>query len=268
METLFFWLSKLLWFLISPLNFVLLLLLSVWLLFKFGMIRLAKPVLGSIVLILMLIAIFPIGEWLLYPLENRFRTNPDLPESIEGIIVLAGALNAEKSIQWKQVQVTGSVERELAFIKLSKTYPDATLVYTGGSSSLLYQQYKQADVAKQLFEEQGLDTSRIIFERESRNTIGNASRSLQLVKPKFNNTWILITSAFHMPRSIGVFCSEGWPTLPFPVDHQTYPGRLFRIEFELAEHLNVLSLAIHEWLGLMAYRLTGKTSSILPNHCD
>lgn len=267
MDTLFFWISKLAWFLISPLNFILLLLILVWFLLLFNVKRLVKPLMGSIILILVLIALFPIGNWLLYPLEKRFQTNPDLPESIEGIVVLAGALDPEHSALWGQTEVNGAVERELAFMKMAKAYPDAILVYTGGSSSLIHQEFKAADVAKILFEEHGLDTTRMIFEREARNTHENAILSLDLVKPGLELPWVLITSAFHMPRSIGIFCKAGWPMIPYPVDHQTKPVLQFGIGYSLGGHMNELDIAIHEWLGLVAYWLTGKTTALLPGQC-
>lgn len=267
MDTLFFWASKLVWFLISPFNFILLLLVSAWLLLLFKAKRLVTPLMGGIVLMLMLIALFPIGNWLLYPLEKRFKTNPELPGSIEGIVVLAGALEPEHSALWGQTEANSAVERELAFMKMAKAYPDAILVYTGGSSNLIRQEFKAADAAKSLFEEHGLDTSRIIFEREARNTHENAILSLERVNPRLDLPWVLITSAYHMPRSVGIFCKAGWPVIPYPVDHQTHPVLQFRIGYSLGGHMNELELAIHEWLGLVAYRLTGKTTSLLPDQC-
>ncbi len=267
MDTLFFWLSKLVWFLISPLNFILLLLIVTWLLLRADSKRFARTLMGSIVLVLIFIAFFPVGEWLLHPLENQFKTNPQLPASVEGIVVLSGALNARDSALWGQTEVNGAAERELAFMRLAKMYTRARLVYTGGSSSLINQQYKAADVAKQLFQQQGMDTSRIIFERDSRNTYENASLSLALVKPELEGSWILVTSALHMPRAIGLFCKAGWPMIPYPVDHRTRPGHLLRIEYALGGHLSTLSDALHEWLGLLAYRLSGKTTALMPEQC-
>ena len=268
MDSLFFWFSKLLWFLISPLNFILLLLIGVWLLQLFNAKRLVLPITTGIVLVLVTVALLPLGSWLLYPLENRFETNPDLPESIEGIVILSGALNAEQSALWNQTEVNGAVDRELAFMKMAKAYPDTVLIYTGGSSSLIQQEFKAADVALKLFEEQGLDTTRIIFERQSRNTHENATLSYALAKPRLEKPWVLITSAFHMPRSIGIFCKIGWPMIPFPVDHRTNPGGNFKITYNLLGHLSELDIAIHEWLGLMAYRFTGKTMALLPEQCS
>ena len=267
MDTLFFWLSKLAWFVISPLNFILILLIIVWLLILINAKRVIKPLMSSIVLVLLLITLFPVGKMLLHPLETRFETNPVLPNSIEGIVVLSGALNPKHSALWQQTEVNGAVDRELAFMRMARAYPGAVLIYTGGSSSLISNEHKAADVAKQLFAEQGLNTDRILFERQARNTHENAILSLKLAKPKFERPWILITSAFHMPRSIGIFCKAGWPMLPYPVDHQTIPGKQFTISFNLGAHLNMLNLAIHEWLGLIAYRLTGKTPALLPDKC-
>ena len=218
-------------------------------------------------IVLLIIAFFPVGKWLIYPLETRFEINPELPESIEGIIVLAGALNVQQSSLWQQVQANGAIDRELAFMKMMKDYPNAKLVYSGGSSSLTNQDYKAADIALDLFREQGLDTTRILFERESRNTFENASLSYELVKPSLEKPWILITSAFHMPRSIGIFCTLGWPLIPFPVDYRTTPAQEPAMSFNLGGHMSLLDIAVHEWLGLLAYRLSGKTTSLLPERC-
>ena len=102
-------------------------------------------------IVLLIIAFFPVGSWLLYPLETRFEINPKLPESIEGIVILSGALNVEQSSLWRQVQANGAIDRELAFMKMMKDYPEARLVYSGGSSSLTNQEYNAANIALTLF---------------------------------------------------------------------------------------------------------------------
>ena len=267
MDTVFFWLSKSLWFLLSPLNFMLLCLGLVWLLWLLNIRKYLKSLTTIVLLTLYAMAIFPLGSSLLYPLENRFETNPVLPQEIEGIIVLSGAINADKSNLWDQTEVNGAVDRELAFIKLARRYPKAMLVYTGGSSNLIAQENKAADVARQLFSELGLSPERIIFERDSRNTWENAQLSFQSVQLGLSRPWILITSAFHMPRAVGVFCKTGWPVIPYPVDHYSSPERSFKLGFNLASRAGMLDLAVHEWLGLLAYRLTGKTEALLPEVC-
>ena len=240
----------------------------VWFLWLINIRKHLKLLTTILILTLYAMAIFPLGSSLLNPLENRFITNPILPREIEGIIVLSGALNADRSKLWNQTEVNGAVDRELAFIKLARRYPNARLVYTGGSSNLLAQENKAADVARQLFTELGFNTERISFERNSRNTWENARFSFQTVQPALGRPWILITSAFHMPRAIGVFCKTGWPTIPYPVDHHSSPESSFQLGFQswLVGPVYLI-LAVHEWLGLIAYRLTGKTSALLPETC-
>ncbi len=267
MDTLFFYLSKLLWLIISPDSLLLLLIILSLILFYIGKNKLAKKMLSITSGILLFIAFFPIGEWLLYPLESRFQTNPVLPEKIDGIIVLSGAEDAELSHVWGQVELGSAAERDLTFISLAQRHPQAKLVFTGGSGSLTKQQFKGADIAEQLFKQLGFNTDKILFERESRNTYENAIFSKKLIKPVKNENWILITTSWHMPRSVGIFCKEEWPVIPYPVDHQTNKNELFKINFSLAENLLGLKIAIKEWLGLFAYYISGKTPALLPNKC-
>ncbi len=265
MHSVFFWISKLAWLLIAPGNLLLLLLLLTWfLLHRGGSLRPAKRLLTAIVAGCLLVAVLPLGEWLLYPLETSFKANAPLPARVDGIVVLSGAENPALSALWKQAELGDGAERDLAFMALARRYPEARLIFTGGSGSLLDQQHKAADVAETLFSEAGMDTARILFERESRNTYENALFSMKIATPKPGENWLLITTAWHMPRSMGIFRRVGWPMLPYPVDHRTAPGHLLHCDLDFIGHLNDLQTALKEWLGLAAYRLTGKTSAFLP----
>ncbi len=267
MDTLFFYISKIIWLFISP-DSLLLILIIVTLIFSYtGKEKTAKTLLAITSGFLIVIAFFPVGEWLLFPLESHFQTNPLLPEKVDGIIVLSGAENAELSHLWGQVELGGAAERDVMFLALARQYPDAKLAFTGGTGSLLKQEYKAADIAEKLFGNLGFDTNRIIFERESRNTYENVIYSKKIIKPEKNKNWILITTGWHMPRSVGIFCKADWPVIPYPVDHQTKKGNLFRFNFDLANNLSALKTAIKEWLGLFAYYLSDKTTSILPDKC-
>jgi len=267
MDTLFFFLSKLIWLLISPDSLLLILILVALVFLYLGNQQLAKKLLSIVSGLFIIIAFFPVGEWLLYPLESRFQTNPVLPDKITGVIVLSGAEDTELSNRWQQVELNNAAERNLAFLTLAQQYPKAKLLFTGGSGSLIEQNHKAADVAEKLFKQLGVDTTRIIFERESRNTYENAINSKKTVKPVKSETWILITTSWHMPRSVGIFCKAEWPVIPYPVDHQTNKDNLFRISFNLSNNLQTLKTAIKEWLGLFAYYLSGKTTSFLPSQC-
>jgi uncharacterized SAM-binding protein YcdF (DUF218 family) len=264
MDSLFFWISKLAWLLLTPDSVILILLVAAWALLRRGAYRSARRVLGLVVTAMILIATLPLGEWLLYPLERRFPANPVLPARVDGIIVLGGSEDAVRSAFWNQTELGESAERDLAFLMLARRYPDARLVFAGGSGSLARQEYKGADVAKRLFEEQGLDLARITFESRSRNTCENVKYTQALVRPTPDQTWILVTTAWHMPRSFGIFSKAGWVTIPYPVDHWTDSAHLLRVDLDLAGHLRDLTYGVKEWIGLAAYYATGRTSSLFP----
>ena len=268
LNTLFFYASKIIWALLSPATLIYLLLMLGIALVYCRKIDLAKILLGAAAVLLTLIAILPLGLWLASPLENRFPANPQLPDNIDGIILLGGAIDPLKSYIWNQPEFGDAADRYIAFIELAKNYPDAELIFTGGAGSLLDQEYKEADVALYFLESMGIERSRLEMERDSRNTYENAVNSKALVKPRPGENWILVTSATHMPRSMGVFCQQDWAVIPYPVDHATSPGRQMRLSFNLAENLAALNYHAREWAGLLAYFVSGKTSAFLPGQCS
>src|SRR5690606_25038385 len=140
-------------------------------------------------------------------------------------------------------------------------------VFTGGSGSLVNQVYKEAEWSKKLFAQQGMDITNIIFEGQSRNTYENALYSKRLANPRPYENWLLITTAFHMPRAVGVFCKAGFPVIAYPVDHWTLPENLLRIEWNFTAHFYDFNIALQEWVGLLVYRLTGKTAGLLTTGC-
>lgn len=264
MDTLFFWLSKLIWELMAPDSLLLIGLLTGLVLLKRKRQRAAQWVLRSLFVALLITALFPVDDWLFCPLETRFETNPLLPESVDGILCLGGGEDAGKSQVWNQVELADGGERLVTFLTLAKRYPQAKLVFSGGSGQLFNQDTKGAGVVERLFQEMQMDTSRLILERESRNTYENGKLSQALVHPQAGETWILITTAWHMPRSVGVFRKIGWPVIPYPVDHWSTPGQLLSFEFSLSGHLRDLRHGAKEWVGLLAYYMTGKTSALFP----
>ena len=205
-----------------------------------------------------------VGRPMMLALENRFPVMRDLPPEVDGIIVLGGIVNEVVGRSRGQLAVGGSVERVVAFAELSKKYPNAKQVFTGGSGKLLTQNIKEADAIQPLLRAFGMDVGDIIFESASRNTHENAVLTHQMVSPSPDEKWILITSAFHMPRSIGAFRQAGWQIEAFPVDYNYRGDEGFALRFNLRHGLNELAIAAHEWLGLVFYRLSGKTGTLFP----
>lgn len=206
------------------------------------------------------VAALPIDQWLLAPLEERFPPPRELPAYIDGIIALGGAIDPELSARYGMPSLNEHAERMTTFVKLARLYPSAKLVFSGGSASLFVGRPAEADAAKLLFKDLGLDPAKIVFEDQSRNTYENAIFSKRLVNPKPGEIWVLITSAEHMSRSVGIFRRAGWPVIPWPVAYKSGGG----YELQLGGHLKRLDLAVHEWLGLLAYRLLDRTDALFP----
>ncbi len=267
MQDLFFYTSKVFWLFLAP-DTLYLLLLSTGILLLFTRFRgFAQKLLLSLMVISWIIAVLPVGEWLFYPLETRFPTPPRLPESVDGIIVLGGSINPSLSEYWQQLETYSNHERLSQFILLAKKYPDARLVFTGGNASMRSGLATEADQVRQYLLDSGIQENRLILENRARNTYENALLSKQLVQPSAQENWILITSAYHLPRAVGIFCQQHWPVIPYPVDHNSLPDRLFSPKLQLANHASDLVEASHEWVGLIAYYVTGKTSRLIPTDC-
>ena len=99
---------------------------------------------------------------------------------------------------------------------LARLYPQAKLVFSGGSAALIFHKEKEADAAHKLWRELGVPESQMVFENQSRNTFENAVFTQALVHPKKGERWLLVTSALHMPRAMGVFRALGMNPRLFP----------------------------------------------------
>jgi uncharacterized SAM-binding protein YcdF (DUF218 family) len=249
-DSLFFWLSKLIWMIIRP-DFLLVGLAVMGMIFWFfGAVKKAKWIFSCVVSAMNAITVFPLGSLLLTPLEHRFSTNPVLPEKVDGIIMLGGAENNHLTRMWHQSEINNAADRYIGFARLVRAYPDAVHIFTGGSGDPMHQEWKDADTARQVLMDIGLDTSSMVFEDQSRNTYENGLFAKALVHPKAGQTWVLVTIAAHMPRSVGVFNRLGWPVIPYPMDHSTRPDRQIKPELNFSGHLERLVTAATEWTGL------------------
>jgi uncharacterized SAM-binding protein YcdF (DUF218 family) len=254
--------SKLFWWTVNPGNVLLALLCVGLLALVLGRTRLGIRLVGLVTALCLVVTVLPVGPWLLHPLEDRFPAAV-VPERVDGIIVLCGAINPVLSAARRQPILTDSAERLFSFVALARRYPEARLVFTGGSASVVDTVDREADVARTVFQGLGLDTGRVLFERESRNTYENAVLTKRLIDPKPGERWVLVTSAYHMPRAIGCFRAQGWPVIPYPVDYGTSPGG-DAPSFSLLEGLDGVHWALREWIGLAFYYLAGRTDRFWP----
>lgn len=262
----FFPLSKIIFFLITPSNFFILVgLLGCLLLFTqagwvFGRILAITGFLG-----LLAGGLLPLAAVTLLPLENRFPAFTDDGTPIDGIIVLGGGLMTTISDERGQLTVNAAGERQIALADLARRYPKARLLFSGGSGNLQEGTVSEAGTVGRFADTLGVPRDRLILEERSRNTRENARFSAELATPKPGERWLLVTSAWHMPRAVGCFRRAGFPVTAYPVDYRTAgPRDATRFNTFASDGLLEFDLAVKEWIGLVAYKLAGYTDAWMP----
>ncbi len=266
----FYYLSKIGWFVLQPSNALVILACVGGLLLLGHRRRLGGWMLGAALAGFVVFGFSPLGNLLVLPLEERFPpwTQGNGPPP-DGIIVLGGSFDTAVSAGRGVVALNESGERLTAFADLARRYPDAKLVFTGGSGQILFNRASEADIAGGMFAGLGLSPDRIVLEDQSRNTWQNAVYTKDLVEPEPGERWLLVTTAWHMPRSIGCFRAVGFDVEAFPVDYRTRGwADLWRPFNAVSEGLRRVDTAFREWLGLFAYWLTGRTPELLPGPRD
>jgi uncharacterized SAM-binding protein YcdF (DUF218 family) len=207
----------------------------------------------------------PVGNALIIPLEERFPPWIESAAAPAGIVVLGGSLSPHVSGGRGEAALNEAAERLTAAVELARRFPDARVVFSGGDATLLHRDGVEAELAMGFFERQGLSRERILLETRSRNTVENAILSKVLAQPAAGERWLLVTSAYHMPRAVGVFRKAGFAVEPFPVDWRTVgPADSFRPFPAVSDGLRRTDTAVREWIGLFAYWLTGRSSELFP----
>ncbi|CAO4165323.1 YdcF family protein [Methylorubrum populi] len=262
----FFPLSKVIYFVLTPSNFLILLgLLGCLLLFTE-----AGRGLGRVFAIAGLLGLFvaglsPLSAWTLMPLENRFPAFTEDGAPVTGIIVLGGAVEADTSIGRDQITVNDAGEREIALADLARRYPRARLVFSGGAGSTREGAVSEAEIVSRFADTLGVPRDRLILEQQSRNTHENAVFSARMTQPKPGERWLLVTSAWHMPRAIGCFRKAGFTVTAYPVDYRTnWPRDAYRFASFASDGLSELDIGVKEWIGMIAYKLAGYTDEVMP----
>lgn len=213
------------------------------------------------------VGILPVGNALILPLEQRFAGAPAPgPESgVAGIILLGGFEDGWVSEGRGGLMVNEAAERLTEGVRLAKGLSGVPVVFTGGSGGLMVSVPGAARPVGQFLADMGITPERIVIEDRSRNTHENALFTRDLVKPAPGRRWVLVTSAAHMPRSVGVFRKAGFDVIPYPVDYRTRgPEDLLRPFERIPAGLERTDVAAREWIGLVAYWLTGRTDTLFP----
>ena len=261
----FFELSKILGFLASPSNALIVLGLLGLVLMATPLSRLGRRLAGWSLVLLAIAGFSPLGHALMLPLEQRFPVWDASRGAADGIIVLGGAIGPEVSAARNEAALNEAAERVTATVELARRYPQLRIVYSGGSGALIHNQDLEADYAVPLLEKLGVPRSRIVAENRSRNTVENARFAKELAQPKPGERWLLVTSAHHMPRAIGIFRAEGFRVEAYPVDWRTRGGGdALRPFSTVGEGIARTDTAVREWTGLLMYWLTGNSAELFP----
>lgn len=197
---------------------------------------------------------------LLRQLEAKYP-GPGPTSSLQGyagIVLLGGAL--ESGHIWQthgQVALNSAAERMTAPIALLRQYPHLRVLFTGGEGELVSSGMTEAERAKIFFDSMGVPAQQMIYESASHTTYENAILSAKVPGVDPTQRWLLLTSAFHMPRAMALFQKAGWNVTPYPVDFRT-AGDTGWMSFSLVGGAEKWQMVLHEWAGLLAYRLAGR----------
>lgn len=266
----FFYLAKAVWFLLQPSTLIALLIGYGAILIWTGWARWGRRFVTIGAILLLLAGLSPLGNALILPLEDRFpRTDLDAPPSPTGFIILGGAEDRLVGTARNAVALNEAAERLVEAAIVARRFPEAKIAFSGGDAGFLYRTGNEAEGAESLLTALGVPRERLIIEAKSRDTYENAvflkeelAREGELGPGK---RWVLVTSAYHMPRAIGAFRAAGFDVEAWPVDYRTR-GRadLTRPFDKVSEGLRRVDVAAREWAGLLAYWLRGRSDAPFP----
>jgi uncharacterized SAM-binding protein YcdF (DUF218 family) len=263
----FFVLAKVLWFLLQPSTLMVAAVLTGTALSVTKWCRLGRGLAWVGCVALAVCGIAPVGDALIQPLESRFeRADLDrVGPSITGIIVLGGGEDGQALGAPQLAGLNEAAERYTEAVALARRLPEARVVFSGGSGRLLTVEEPEAEGAGRLFAALGIAKDRITLETRSRSTHENALLTAQVLAPRPDQRWLLVTSAWHMPRAMGCFRRAGFAVEPWPVDYRTpRPLDMTRAYGSVPEGLRRIDFVTREYVGLVAYYLTGRIEALLP----
>ncbi len=259
--------AKVLTFFVFPSHLMLMMVVLGSLLIWSNRQRIAKILLSIGTLGLVILGFSPLGQVLMLPLEDRFPP-ADLEQFEEpaGIIVLGGGVDPRISVSRQQATLNAAGERLLAGVQLYRRYPSSTFIYSGGAGNGNSESQSEAgQVKRYIFPAFGIPLDNAIFEHQSRSTYENAWFTKKLLDNRSGQTWLLVTSAYHMPRAMGVFRKAGFRVSAWPTDYRMRnESDRFKPFSRMFNGLRRSDTAVREWLALGIYWLTGKTNDLFP----
>lgn len=262
----FYLLSKLFWLFAQPVS-LLAELAVLALVFSLTRWRGVERALLSVLVVLTVLMLFTnIGQLAISPLEQRFHRPAQMPGAVAGAIVLGGGIDTAIARDNRSYELNAAGDRFVEGLRLALDHPDFKIVVTGGVGSFGEPGDGDGIAGQRFFDAFNVPRSRLLFESQSQNTYQNAVDTKALLSTaEIKRPWLLITSAYHMPRALDVFRTQGFDVVPWPVDYRAPQHPMFRIALADPDgNLTTLTVALKEWTGLLAYWLSGRTSELLP----
>jgi len=253
------YLTKFLWSIFNPFNLIVIFFLVGYFINLFNLKFLSKSLYFFALFIFFISGVMPSGSYLNYLLEKNFHSQNDLPERIDGILILSGATNPYLTKEHDQIVINGAAERLTESINLIKKYPNAKIIFSGG---FIYPGLDHASVAKKFFSNMGIDSNKIYYESKSLNTYENILFSKKIAEPKKNEIWLLVTSAYHLNRSLGISEKIEWTFIPYATDFKKSKIFSWQPSLNLLSNFSEFNQASHEWIGIFAYYFMGRSELI------
>jgi len=253
-----FYLSKIVWAFLQPSALIAIVLVAGFLLAARGK-RAGLPVLFCGIALYLIAGFSPLANWLLVPLEDRAEIGVAEPvDGASGIIVLGGAASGAR--ESGRVILNDAADRMIEAVRLAQQHPTLPVIFSGGSNDFFPNSLHEpeAELARRFFEDFKITPPRLRLEDRSRNTFENAVFTAGLVQPQRDQRWVLVTSAFHMPRARALFEAQGFRIVPRPGDFRTRgPQDYWQIFEKPSDGLRRLDMAAKEWVGLWISWLRG-----------
>ena len=247
------------WWFLQPGNIILMLVLLAFLSLLVRLRGLATFMLFVALVIALLPTVFGASDWLGWQLERQVERPRQLPANIDGIIVLGGSIEWQISQEQDQLNLNAAAERMVAAAALARRYPQARLALTGVYRETIPNDFRATPALTSMFAGPEFGGREVIFIGEARSTYEEGLLAVEQLQPAAGETWILVTSAMHMPRATAVFSTMGWNLIPWPVDYRAPDNpRLLNRNMNFSDRLAHFDAVVREWAAYIIYQRTGR----------
>ncbi|MBB6508186.1 uncharacterized SAM-binding protein YcdF (DUF218 family) [Rhizobium soli] len=257
-----FFISKLIWLLAQPLSIAFLLSALAALFGLFGLRKLSGMSALLCALTLFVTLYTTAGALALQSLEARYPKPAD-PADLSCMIILGGAFESEVTAARGGIEFNQAADRFIEAGRLALQFPQSRILISGGDGSFSGVYEGEAQASERFFTAFGIAADRVVKENTSRTTYENTLNTAEILKQRGFSDCALITSAFHMPRSVALFQKAGIAVRPWPTDFRTSGIVSAKLDFtQPALNAQLTATAAREWMAVLGYTLTGRIDSI------